>query len=317
MAIPFLSVLKDIRPGASITVLAGSYVSDLLVRDESLDRLVVWEKSGGIRAEISALRRNRPKAGWDVCFVLPPSFSSALVGYASRAARRAGYDSELRKFLFTDALPAVEIKASHLSDAYIRLAEKVFGAPAAAPPIPVIVPPEDWKSIRDEKVATGDYIVIAAGATYGSAKLWPIEKYALAAGELSRMTGSAVVTVGTEGEGGALGIIGGEVEGDFINIAGRCTVEDLVAVLRGARLVIGNDSGPVHISAALGVPTVTVFGSTSPRWTAPRGKSSVVIAGSAECAPCFKRECPEGRAKCLESIAVSDLLEAARRLLEK
>jgi heptosyltransferase-2 len=130
------------------------------------------------------------------------------------------------------------------------------------------------------------------------------------------MTGSAVVAVGVEGERDVLDIIGGGMEKRFINIAGRCTVEELVAVLRGARLVIGNDSGPVHISAASGVPTVTVFGSTSPKWTAPRGKSSVVIAGSAECAPCFRRECPEGRAKCLESIEVSDLIEAARRLLK-
>jgi heptosyltransferase-2 len=100
-------------------------------------------------------------------------------------------------------------------------------------------------------------------------------------------------------------------EGNMINIAGKVGVGELISVLNGAEVVVGNDSGPVHLSAALGVPTVSIFGSTSPEWTAPRGKRSKVVASEIKCSPCFKRECPiYDYAKCYDDISVERVFKA-------
>lgn len=100
------------------------------------------------------------------------------------------------------------------------------------------------------------------------------------------------------------------------NLAGMLSLEKLIAVIRGARITIGNDSGPVHVSAALGVPTVAVFGPTSVEWTAPRGPSVRIVRETISCAPCFKRECPFGSPRCLAQIGVDRVLEAALSLID-
>ena len=123
--------------------------------------------------------------------------------------------------------------------------------------------------------------------------------------------------VGTAPESEALARIIRSAGENGINLAGKCSVRELIAVLRGARIVVGNDSGPVHLSAAMGRPTVAVFGSTSPEWTAPRGAAVRVLKTNAECAPCFKRECPDGDPRCLTGLEADQVYETAVRLIEE
>ena len=90
-----------------------------------------------------------------------------------------------------------------------------------------------------------------------------------------------------------------------------------MSVLRGAALVVGNDSGPVHVSAAMGVPTVAVFGSTSPIWTAPRGRAVRVVWSGADCSPCFRKVCPEGDTHCLVDIGAREVYDAAASVMRE
>ena len=124
------------------------------------------------------------------------------------------------------------------------------------------------------------------------------------------------VTVGSEKEQKYLDHIT-DAHDDALNLAGRSGIGDLISVLRGADLVVGNDSGPVHVSAAMGVPTVSIFGSTSPVWTSPQGPRTRIVTSEAECSPCFRKECPEGDTHCLQDIKVDDVFDAAMEIMRE
>jgi heptosyltransferase-2 len=316
MATPFLLTLRRECSDAVISVVCRTYVADIFRRSSAVDVLMEYDSRGGIRSELSVIRKRRPKARWDTCYVLPPSFSSALAARLSGASRRIGYAGDWRGFLLTRAMPRSDLRERHLSHDYVRLIDGTQRDPGNVP-LPVVVPPYQWRRDIDEMGLAGDYFVCAAGAAYGRAKVWPLERYASLAAALVAKTGWRAVAVGSAAERPAAAEILEAVAGPSRNLAGAIGVEDLLSVLRGARAVVGNDSGPVHIAAAMGVPVVAVFGSTSPAWTAPRGAAVGIVTAGVDCAPCFKRECPRGDPLCLTEIEVEDVLKALSDVVGK
>lgn len=316
MAIPFCAVLRERFPAAGITLLCKPYVADVFRADGAIDRVTEYA-GASVRARGRTARSDRPRGGYDACFVLPPSFAAAVVALFSRARRRIGFGGELRSVLLTDALPAEGYRAEHLSRAYLRLLERFTGRTEDAVPLPAVVPAASWRSAAAERAGTRDYFVLAPGATYGSSKVWPHERYAAVARRLAADRRWTPVVVGNANErmSAAALIEGASANGR--NLAGDLALKDLIAVLRGARVVIGNDSGPVHVAAALGVPTVAIFGPTSPGWTAPRGSAVRIVAASTECAPCFARECSSGKLECMTRVGVDDVYRAAASLIEE
>lgn len=317
MATPFLFMLRSFFPDALVHVLCRSYIAEVLRRCSAVDALFDYERAGGFRGWLSALRGNRPVRGWEICFVLPVSFSSALLALLSRAHRRIGYGGELRGAFLTDVLPRSAYRSRHLSLVYTRLAERAAGREAGEIPLPVVVPPYEWDQVLEREKLVESYFVLAPGATYGIAKVWPAERFAALGARIAAETGWRIVVVGTaaERENASAVLESSGVEGR--NMAGECDVGGLLCVLRGAKLVIGNDSGPVHLSSAMGRPTVALFGSTDRGWTAPRGGAVSIVAGEADCSPCFERECPTGEPRCLLDITISDVFESAIRLIEE
>ncbi len=311
MATPFLQSLRIAYPAAFIDVVCREYISEIFKRNSSVDRLHAYDGGKGLRALNAAVARNRPGNGWHMCFVLPPSFKAALAALLSGSKKRIGYGGELRGPLLSDRLPSAMYRIGHLSEAYVRLIGLSGVEGTIETPRPVVVPPYDWERIVADMGIDGEYMVIAPGATYGSAKVWPGKNYSSLAAEIAGITGWRLVLVGSEAERDRASDVleSSGVEG--VNLAGGCDISGLAAVLRGASLVIGNDSGPVHIASAMGRATVTLFGSTSPAWTAPRGSSVRIVSSDMDCAPCFERECPKGHAECLEAIGVGEVLEAA------
>jgi len=316
MATPFLFTLRRAFPDMSIYLLCRSYVAAIYRHCSAVDHLLVYEREEGIRGALNALRKGVPRRARDICFLLPVSFRSALLSFLAGARRRVGYGGDFRGMLLTDALPSKAYRSGHLVDAYIDLVKHVSGKGVEEAPLPVVVPSYEWeKDIQSFGLEAG-YIVLSPGAQYGGAKVWPIDRFARLARLISKRTGRRVVVVGSTGE---------EPTGEEIlakaglgtgrNLAGRCSVDELLAVLRGASLVIGNDSGPVHMAAAMGRPTLAIFGSTSPAWTAPRGRAVEIIRTAIDCSPCFERECPYGEPQCMMEIEPDFVCEKACRLL--
>jgi heptosyltransferase-2 len=315
MATPFLFALRRRLPAAAITLYCRSYVAEVFRRCPACDSLVEYERTS-VGARISAIAARIPRSGYDACFVLPPSFSSALVSLFCRARRRIGYGGNGRRAFLTDALPASLYRAAHLSKAYVMLLETLTGHTEEDIPLPVVMPPDSWaKTVQ--RISNGkSYFVMAPGAVYGSSKVWPHERFAALATRLVARTGWMPVIVGRgEERAGASALIEATPVGGT-NCAGALSLEELLSVLRGSSVTIGNDSGAVHLSAALGRPTVAIFGPSSAAWTAPRGRAVRTVTGEAECAPCFERECPRGEAACLLQVDVEDVYREACSLIE-
>ncbi len=314
MATPFLAALRAQRPDAAVDVLCRDYAAEIFKRNPAVDSIVGF-RGRSLRARVAAVR-GAGATGFDACFVLPPSFSAALVSFVSRGRRRIGYAGNGRRVLLTDALDEAGYRAGHLSEAYVRLLERYTGAAEPRLFAPVVIPPASWRETARELMGEDRYFVIAPGATYGSAKVWPHERYAaLSRMLLGRMGGSAVI-VGKGEEREDAAALAARIGPAARNLAGALSLEALIAALRGAVVVIGNDSGPVHVASALGVPTVAVFGPTSVEWTAPRGRAVSIVRERIECAPCFKRECPFGEPRCLARISAEAVFDAALSLVE-
>jgi heptosyltransferase-2 len=162
-------------------------------------------------------------------------------------------------------------------------------------------------------------VVLAPGATFGPAKRWPAERFAALGRELQARDRCRIVLVGGPGDRE----VGREVARALetpplvpppIDLVGETDLATLGAVLAGARLVVANDSGPMHLARAVGAPTVGIFGSTAPKWTAPRGGEVVTADERPGCAPCYRRTCSIA-VQCLVRIPVGAVRAAADRAL--
>ena len=315
MATPLVRAIEERFPGARVAVACRRYVAAIFENGGGRRRLVVYG-ADGVRARGAAVRRSRPTGGFDACLVAPPSFAAAIVSLASGAKRRIGYGGQWRSALLTDALPEADYRRGHLSRAYVALLERLAGETIADVPLPEVAPSDGWRGTVSRLCGDRSYCVLAPGAAYGAAKVWPRLRYAELARRLAGTEGLAVFVVGGEAERAEAERLASEAGAGARSLAGALSLGELLAVLRGAAVVAGNDSGPVHAAAALGAPTVAVFGPTSVEWTSPRGRAVRIVRAAAECAPCFRRECPRGTLECLERVSVEDVHRAVVSLLK-
>jgi heptosyltransferase-2 len=313
MATSFLSVLRKQNPDDFITVMCREYVADLLERSSFIDDLITYDRRAGVMRAAGRLRSRG--TAWDATFILPMSVSSALIPFLAGTGRRIGYGGSGRSWLLSDSLRLKEPREVHLTGEYARIALHYSGKAEDDIPGPVVVPPYDWRKRVGALGLPEKYAAYSAGAKYGPAKMWPGERFAELARRLREEQGLHPVFIGSSEELAYIDTIKDKAGG--LNLSGKSGIDDLMCVLRGASAVVGNDSGPVHVSAAMGVPTVSIFGSTSPKWTAPRGRYSSVVAATAGCSPCFRKECPEGDYHCLTEITVDAVFAAATELIKE
>ncbi|MDZ7859848.1 MAG: lipopolysaccharide heptosyltransferase II [Candidatus Krumholzibacteriota bacterium] len=315
MSLSFFQKLRGVFPDGYIVAACSDYVSEIYENKTEINQIVTYSK-GGLKNKISLIKELRSHARWEICFLLSPSFSSALTAFLSGAKRRIGYGTDSRSLLLTDAIDKTSYKKGHIYDVHSRLIGLARENVNEKEYIPSIEPPGNWKEIIESKGIKGKYAVFSAGASYGPAKLWPAENYLKLSELLRENEGLNVVAVGVSREREYLNSIIGKNNGSGVNLAGECNLKELIAILKGAEVVVGNDSGPVHLSSALGVPTVAIFGSTSPLWTGPRGKRSRIVNSNIKCSPCFKRECPlYDYAKCFDDILTGDVYEVVREVM--
>lgn len=283
-----------------------------------VDELAVLPKRGatrGIRARARYLRQTRP----DAAVVLPPSFSSAVGPWLAGVRVRVGYRSDGRGGLLTVAVDDRGAREAHLSEEYLRLGTVAMECVGVEPPAehrpPAPTVSEEDRAEADRLLrassAGGRYAVVVPGATYGPAKSWPWRRYLELAGALSGEI--TVVLAGTAAERDVCARIAEAADGVH-NLAGQTSLGGFLSLLSRATVVVANDSGSPHLAASLGTPVVALFGSTSPRWTAPLGPSVEVIRHPVPCSPCFRKTCPT-QLECFDGITVEAVLARARSYL--
>jgi len=329
-----------------VLCVAPSWLGDAVLARPALARLgrsgvqvAVWARPRVVRAledlpgvriaaTMPASRPARYAWAWQrraardaAALVLPPSWSASVAARLTGASVRVGFASGARGALFSHAVAPVGRRV-HLAEQYetlvlALLAEVGLPAAAAAPPPPLVAHREERDAARALLDALGvgsDYVVLLPGARYGPSKRWPAERFAAAARRIAADWRCAVVLCGEASDAEATAAVQRALP-EAVDLAGRTPAPALLGVLAGSRGVVSNDSGGMHLAAALGRPVVGVFGSSTPEWTAPLGPAAVAVVQPVWCAPCFAPVCREDFA-CMTGIAperVARALEGAAR----
>ncbi len=310
MALPGLEKLKRSAPGSSISVLAKPWVADIVQLSHSADHVVPFLDPGrhsGLRGRF-ALARDLKKEGFDCAVLFQNAIEAAFIARAAGVLLRGGYDTDMRGVLLTHPVPRPRRKGGpgHQVGYYTELAREL-GFTAAVSMVPHLDPGPCRKTLEG-------LVVVAPGASFGPAKMWPSEKYAELGKRLAGM-GHDIAVVGSSAESPVCGLVASDIGKGAVDLSGKTTLMEVACILSRSRLVICNDSGLMHLAAAVGARLVALFGSTDPVATGPVSQSAKVLTGSAHCAPCFLRECPTDL-ECFQDLGVDTVLEACVKTLE-
>lgn len=257
------------------------------------------------------LGRELAAAGYDQAILLPNSLKSALVPFFAGIGQRTGFRGEMRYGLVNDLRILDETALPMTVQRFVALGQ-ADGMPLPTPfPWPhLLADTGNQATLRGRLGLAEDRPAIAfmPGAEYGPAKQWPLPHYAALADELVER-GYQVWILGAQKDHAAAADIAGK-RPHVHNLAGRTQLGDAVDLLALADAAVTNDSGLMHVAAALDLPLVAIYGSSSPEHTPPLSKRVAITSLRLECAPCFKRVCPLGHTRCLQDIAPAQVLTA-------
>lgn len=309
MALPVVRALRRARPDASLTVLARRGPAAIFRAEGSADG--VWIASGLAR-DAALLSRRRAHEAW----ILPNSFRSALLPFLARVPERIGYAGDGRSALLTVRRERPSATGHQLRDYDELLACRGIEPDRDPPRLPVPATAED--RARRALAAAGlpggaPLVLLAPGAAFGPTKQWPAAHFAALADRIAARGVLCGVTVGP----------GEERLGEEVSRLARhrpavlgpdLDPVELAALFRQARVVVANDSGPMHLAAAVGTPVVAFFGPTDPGRTSPAGSPARVLDRYVFCSPCFLKRCPYGH-ECMREITGEDAFRAVEELL--
>jgi len=348
MSIPALLRLRTAYPEAEIHLLTPSKLAGLWDYLPAIDHILTFD-SQDTPWKIGALLR--PKQ-FDLAVIFPNSFRSALEAWTGAIPRRIGYPGQWRNPLLTDKVQPKhgalrvrkrsrweirrliknrseprafsESETNHHVCHYLDLLTPLGINSSLVEPKLVLLGPEEegiWKRFglpQDRPV-----VALHPGAEYGPAKRWPLAYFVSAIEEIHRHSQCHFVLVGNSSETGLVAELAHRLSSGVaavtINAAGRTNLRDLCGILSGCRALICNDTGPMHVAAALGTPVVAIFGSTCPALTRPLGPNSATIMihySGVACSPCFRRECPIDF-RCMKTIAPEKVAGAVLQILSR
>lgn len=320
LALPALRAVRSKFPDAEISILARPYVADIYRGQGICDELISYDYQGehrgwsGRERLVSSLHSNH----FDVAILLQNAFDAAWLAWRAHIPQRIGYARDARSFLLTkpipvprpgeipphekfyylelirragwlDSLPQVDQISLQLSDSARRHAAETLIEAGARP--------------------SARRVAIAAGASYGSAKCWPPERFAEWANRFLAQIDADVILCGTSSEAPVSDAIIANMHRKPINLTGKTAIAELPALFSQCHLFLGNDSGAMHVAAAVGLPVIAVFGPTDPLGTAPVTPRCTIVQDKPYCSPCFLRRCPTDH-RCMKSVT-PDMVEAA------
>jgi heptosyltransferase-2 len=319
MSLPAIRAIRQVFPHAHIALVARPWVADLYSRERSIDRIIPYTARKGLRAKrdfAHLLRREH----FDAAILLQNAFHAALVAWLAGIPERIGYNRDTRGLLLTQAIRVPEAGEipRHERFYYLELLRRA-GMIERFPDSDAI----RLEGIDEARAAgaahlarlgiTGPAIGVSPGAAYGNAKRWLPERFAAVAQNLAP---SAVLLFGSAGERALCDTVAEPLRRGGIevrNLAGETTLREFIDLAAACRLFLTNDSGAMHVSSALGVPSVAVFGATDDTTTGPTGPLARVVREHADCSPCLLRECPIDH-RCMTAVSVERTTAVALNL---
>lgn len=297
MAQPLLARLR--AKNARVDVLAPEWVAPVARRMSEVDEVITAPfRHGPLQlAERWKLGRRLKARGYAEAIVLPNSWKAALVPFFAGIPVRSGYVGEARYGLLNRLFRQPDRR---MREHYARLSGD--DSPDSLPEPCLNVDAARAAATRARFGLAARYAVLCPGAEYGPAKRWPYFR------ELAERLDLPAVLLGSRNDQPAAQDVKGT------NLVGKTTLDEAIDVIAGAEVVVTNDSGLMHVAAALGRPLVALFGSSSPEKTPPQSRRARVVWLKPECSPCFQRECPLGHFRCMREMSVETVLAEVRRL---
>lgn len=308
-SLPFLNAVKDTFPSAEIHWVIAKGLEGILENHPMVKRLWIinkdqWKNLKRIKEtamEFKSLFKELENESYDIVIDLQGLLRSGILAYATRASVRVGFKEarEGSRLFYTHKIKGG--REIHAVDRYLKIASAIgCDIGNVKFPMPLI---KESENIRKLKEDIGDYAVLVPGARWKT-KRWPPANF----GKLASMLDIKTIIVGSTSDAEiAEGIefcSGGKAKA----LAGKTDIKELISIIRGARCAITNDSGPMHIAAAFGIPVVAIFGPTNPVKTGPYGRNHIIVKSDIECAPCYKKNCKG--VKCMNGVSVEEVYEA-------
>lgn len=307
--------LQQLHPEVVIDVLAPAWSRPLLARMPEVSQAIDMPLGHGKLGLKSRWQLGKSLRGrYTQAILLPNSWKSAIVPFAARTPLRTGWLGEMRYGLLNDARQLDKSRLSMTVQRFVALADG-----GHADGIPEIIPPRltvnretalaACTALELETEQMGALLALCPGAEYGEAKRWPAAYYAeLASAHIQQ--GGQVWLFGSDKDAAVCDEIAAIAGISCHNLAGRTSLAQALDLMSLADLVVSNDSGLMHVAAALELPLVAIYGSSDPGFTPPLNKQHRILSLGLDCSPCFKRECPLGHLDCLRKITVEQVSAA-------
>jgi len=303
MAQPLFMRLKQRFPNSRIDVYAPSWVAPVLARMPEVNEIILNPFGHGQLRLFERLRAARKlrATGYDQAIVLPNSFKSALIPFFAGIPQRTGFVGEMRYGLLNDARPLDAPTYPLLVERFALLAEprhQMLTRPVPPPRLRVNDNQRDATLLRLHLSSQQPIVALCPGAEYGPAKRWPEAHFGMLAQSLHKH-GFQIWLMGSAKDQ-AIGAAVNTASDDVChNLCGQTTLDEAIDLLACAQAVVTNDSGLMHVAAALDKPLAAIYGSSSPGFTPPLSDKARIVSLNVACSPCFKRECPLGHFDCM------------------
>ncbi len=316
------SLYKALRlrePDTGIDVIAPAWGGALLRRMREVSEVLEMPPGHG-ELGLSARRAlgRRLRGVYQQAIVLPRSLKAALAPWFARVPVRTGFRGEMRYGLINDMRPLDAAAMPRIVDRFVFLGQPRGARPAAAAP----APEPELRVDADNAAACvrrlgldlqKPVLAMMPGAAFGKSKQWPPDSFAALAGRYTA-AGWQVWLFGSSGDAPAARRIARAAAAPVFDLCGRTNLEDVIDLMSLASLAVTNDSGLMHVAAAVGCPLVAVYGATSPDYTPPMTAAAGVLWRGIECSPCWKKTCRYGHYRCLTEISPDEVYAAAQTL---
>jgi heptosyltransferase-2 len=322
MTTPAVRAVRRNFPAARITLLAKPWVAPIFAHSPDIDEVLIYRapgRDGGAFGPVRVARRLRRRR-FDAAILLQNAFEAALISFLAGTPLRIGYDRDARGLLLTHAVPCPPvIRRGHQIDYYLNLLAAVgLGIDGKEPRItvsPQAVLRASRRLSQHRRHAADRLVGINPSAAYGPAKQWHPRRFARLADQLQDRSCCGILIFGGPDDRALGDAISRMARRPVINLAGKTDLQEAMALIAACRVFVTNDSGLMHVAAALRVPLVAIFGSTNPAATGPTGPNSRVVRSRLPCSPCLKTHCPLGHYDCMAAIEVEQVCRAVEDLL--
>lgn len=326
MTVPALRALRRVLPGANITLVIRPSAQGIFSEADFVDDVLLYDRKG-VFSVIPQIREWRRRE-FDLALLFQNAFEAALIPFMAGVPLRLGYATESRQALLTHPLPLPDWRSSRHEVFYYlflvtALEQMLFGTssiceavPDASIEISDVRKADATNLLRAHGIREDELVVaLCPGSINSRAKRWPAEAYAEFADRLID-SHRQVLLIGSKEEADVSNEVTSRMRNRPIVLTGKTTLNQITAVLAGVDLIVTNDTGPAHIGAALGRPTIVIFGPTNPLTTRPFSPAAEILRHPPDCAPCMLRDCPIDH-RCMTAITVDEVFERSHALLKR